>query len=108
MILGRLIGWLLLLAAGVALGSDLVTWYETSAFKLSTASALWVRLNPDSLSVAQATIQHNAPAWVWDPGIAWILRSPGVAVLVVPGLLLVWLFRSSDERRRRAQMRADG
>jgi hypothetical protein len=110
MIVGRIVGWLLLIAAGVTLLADIIGWYHTGFFKLSAAGELWFRLDRGSLNLVQAVIQRYVAAWLWDPVIQTVLQFYALLVLGVPGLVLVWAFRSREARRRQAkssQIRAD-
>jgi hypothetical protein len=101
MFIGRVIGWLLLLAGLAALGRDLLDWYRTGAFAPMVAGQLWYDLHPASLNLVQAVIQRYVAPWLWDPVITTFLFFWVFAVLAVPGLLLVWLCRPREGMRRR-------
>ncbi|HWI25987.1 MAG TPA: hypothetical protein VN668_03400 [Stellaceae bacterium] len=101
MIIGRIIGWLLVLAALVVLGRDLIGWLDLHQLHFVSAGELWYQINPGSLLLAQPAIQRHIAPWLWDPVIQTILLWPAVLVLGVPGLALHWLFRPRDRRRRR-------
>jgi hypothetical protein len=110
MIVGRIIGWLLLAAAGVALATDVRTWYHTGAWRLSSGNELWLRLDRTSLDLVQALIQRHVSTWLWNTAIQSVLQLYALVLLAVPGLLLIWIFHSREARRRRAkssQMRAE-
>lgn len=104
MIVGRLVGWLLIIAALVAEGRDLWAWADTHQFQVSPLGLLWHQLSPNTLLFAQFGVQlHVEPFighWLWDPVISTILLTPAVLILAVPGILLVWLFRRRERRRR--------
>ena len=100
MIIGRVIGWLLVLAALVVLVADLIAWLDTRHFALTAAGQLWFEISPTTLELAQPAIQRHVAAWLWDP-IVVALTWPAAAVLGAPGLVLLWLCRSRDRRRRR-------
>jgi hypothetical protein len=100
MIIGRVIGWLLVLAAAVVLVADLITWLDTKHFALAAAGQLWFEISPTTLELVQPAIQRHVAAWLWDP-IVVILTWPAVLVIGVPGLALLWLCRPRDRRRRR-------
>ncbi|MGE0257047.1 MAG: hypothetical protein AB7N54_04840 [Alphaproteobacteria bacterium] len=93
MIVGRTIGYVLLLAAVAAFAYDAAAWYDTGAFAPQAAGELWFRVHHASLNLAQAVIQRYVDARLWDPVIVTVLLWPAFAVLGVPGLLLAWLFR---------------
>ena len=110
MIVGRVIGWLLLIGAAITLGLDILAWYYTGTFKLSAAGELWYRLDRGSLNLVQAVIQRYISPRLWDPVIQSVLQLYALVVLAMPGFLLLWVFRSREARRRRAkssQMRVD-
>lgn len=91
MLIGRLIGWLLTLAGLASAAASAVEWYQTGDFRLTAAGEMWFRLAPDSLNLVQAVIQRYLIPELWDPILQTILLWPAVAVLLVPGLLLIWL-----------------
>jgi len=99
MIVGRVIGWILLVAALLVLGRDLVTWLDTGSFAPSAAGTLWFELSPSTLELAQPAIQRHVAAWLWDP-IVTVLTWPAALILGVPGLALAWLCRPRERRRR--------
>ncbi len=101
MLIGRIIGWLLVLAALVMLGRDLIGWLDTRHLSLVAAGDLWYQVDPNSLLLAQPAIQRHVAPWLWDPVIETILLCPAMLVLGVPGLALLWVCRRRDRRRRR-------
>ena len=100
MIVGRLVGWLLIIAALVAEGRDLWGWRDTQRFQVSALGQLWYKVHPNSLELLQAAIQRHVAVWLWDWVIFPILQWPAALTLAVPGFLLVWLCRRRDRRRR--------
>ncbi len=100
MIIGRMIGWLLVLAALVVLGRDVIAWHETGSFEPVVIGKLWYDLHPASLNLIQAVIQRYVIPGLWDPVIVTVLLWWAAPVLAVIGLLLVWLFRARRGRRR--------
>jgi len=98
MIVGRTIGYVLLLAAVAALAYDAAAWYDTGAFAAQAAGELWFRLHHPSLNLAQAVVQRYVDPRLWDPLIVAGLLWPAFAVLGVPGLLLAWLCRAGRRR----------
>jgi hypothetical protein len=100
MIVGRLVGWLFVIAALVAAGHDIWGLWDTGHYQVSALSQLWAQLNRNNLLV-QPGIQHNVPGWLWDWVISPVLQWPAVLTLAVPGVLLIWLCRPRDRRRRR-------
>ena len=100
MVIGRVIGWLLLLAAAVVFMRDLIGWYDTGVFAPTAAGQLWFDIDRSSLNLVQAVIQRYISAWLWQPVIATILLGWAVLVIGGPGLLLVWACRRRNRRRR--------
>ena len=93
MIVGRAIGYLLLLAAVAALAYDVAGWLDAGSFAPQAAGELWFRLHHDSLNLAQAVVQRYVDPRLWDPVIVTLLLAPAFVVLGLPGLLLAILFR---------------
>jgi hypothetical protein len=90
----RLIGLALLLAAAGVVVLDLVA----GAGRLATdAGALWYRIHPYSLGLAQVVVQRHLLPDLWDPGIVTVLLWPAAIVLGAPGLIL--LLASAGARR---------
>jgi hypothetical protein len=101
MVIGRLLGWLLLLAALAVLGRDLIAWHATGHFVPIATGQLWYDLDRGSLNLAQAAIQRHVATWLWNPVVTTILSFWAVLVLAVPGLLLLWACRRRGYSRRR-------
>jgi hypothetical protein len=101
MTIGRVIGWLLIIAAAIALAHDLVGWYGTGVFRLAALGELWHEISPTTLELAQPAIQRHIAPWLWDDGVLRLLLFPAVLVFAVPGVLLVWLGGRRARRRRR-------
>ncbi|MDX1484353.1 MAG: hypothetical protein R3229_07715 [Alphaproteobacteria bacterium] len=97
----RIIGALLILAALVAAGFELVNWISAGSYKAVTLGGIWFAVHKASLNAAQAGIQRYVAPWLWDPAIMWVLVQPAWATLGVPGALLLWLGRPRKRRRRR-------
>jgi hypothetical protein len=93
MLLGRLLGWVLVLAAGAVAIRDAFHWVTSGELRLAAGGELWFTLAPESLNVAQAAVQRYLWPELWDPVIQTILLWPAVLVLLVPGLLLLMLCR---------------
>lgn len=100
MVLLRVIGYILLFLAFMALGSDLLGWLETGKWAAATAGEDIYAIVPIVLERGQAVIQRYLLPEIWDPVILTVLLWPAWLVAGVPGLLLVLLAR----RRRRRGM----
>ncbi len=102
MIIGRIIGLILLLAAAAAVGYEMRAAFETGGWRPVALGEIWYKLHSSSLNGAQAGIQRYIAPWLWEPAITTVLLWPGWAVFGVPGGALYWYYRG---RRRRARGR---
>ncbi len=100
MIIGRIIGWLLVLVALVVLVADLIARIDTGHFALTAAGQLWFEISPSTLELVQPAIQRHLLPWLWNPVVV-VLTWPAALVLAAPGLALLWLCRARGRRRRR-------
>ena len=100
MIVGRLIGWLFIIAALVAAGHDLWGLWDTGHFQISAVGQLWAEVHRGSLLLLEPAITRHVSVWLWQWVVFPILLAPAALTLVVPGILLVWLCRRRDRRRR--------
>ena len=98
MIVGRVIGWIILLFGSAVLVRDVLVWIDTKHWAPIALGQLWYQLNRSSLNLIQAVIQRYIHPFLWDPIIVSVLLSWAFAVLIILGALLLVLFR-----RRRAQ-----
>ena len=94
---GLAIGWLLLLAAFGCLAFD-VARMDGNAFALAPLGQVWFALDPGSLNFTQAVIERYIWASLWDPGISTLLQWPAFFVFLVPGVILLMLFRQRGPR----------
>ncbi|SLN23726.1 hypothetical protein [Oceanibacterium hippocampi] len=102
MFVGRLIGWLWIAVALVAMGLEALRSLEAGAWAPQALGLLWYEFAPDSLNVTQAVVQRFLLPELWDPGITWILLKPAWLVFLVPGILLLVVCRRRDGERRRS------
>jgi len=100
MVLGRVIGWIILLLAIVAAGNDLWGFYDTGHYQASEIGELWQRIDRESLLAIRAPLESIA-AWIWDPLSTTILGLPAGLTLAAVALLVLWAFRRKESRRRR-------
>ena len=104
MIVGRIIGWIFLIAALAVLARDALASIDAGSLSLIAAGELWFTLHQTSLQVAEPAIARHIPVigpWLWHPVISTMLTWPALFVFGVPGLALTWLFRT---RRRKTGM----
>jgi TRAP-type mannitol/chloroaromatic compound transport system permease small subunit len=97
MFLGRLIGWLLLAAALMSLGWDVVASLDANRIVINALGEQWFAYDRDSLTATQRLVQENIP-FLWDPVMMTLLRWPGWIVFALLGILFLLIFR---KRRRR-------
>jgi hypothetical protein len=93
MIVGRIIGWLFVLAAVAAAARDMVAWYDTGTFDPMPLGQLWFNLDNGSLNLVQVVTQRYLLPELWDPVIVNILLLPAWFVFAVPAIVLLVLFR---------------
>jgi len=100
-LLGRILGWILVALALLALGGDGLRWLESGHLAFVALGEFWYRLDPGSLNLAQAIVQRYLWPPLWDPAAITLLTWPAVAVLGGLGFLLLVLFRRRPPQRRR-------
>jgi hypothetical protein len=81
----------ILVVAGFASGFfDLYRSVETGHTVLTPLGAIWYRLSPETLNLAQAGIQRGLAPAIWDPGVQFFLSLPGfLAFLILATLFLL-------------------
>src|SRR5271165_3693384 len=99
MIVGRVIGWIFLLAGAAVVVRDLLVWIDTKHWAPIALGQLWYEFNRSSLNLVQAVVQRYIHPFLWDPIIVSVLLSWAFAVLTVLGVLLLVGFRNRDARR---------
>ena len=99
MIVGRVIGWIALLAGGAVFVRDLLVWVDTKHWAPIALGQLWYQANRSSLNLLQAVTQRYIHPFLWDPIIVSVLLSWAFAVLMVLGVLLLVVFRRRNARR---------
>ena len=103
---GRLLGWVLLALALIALGGDGLRWLESGQLEFAALGEVWFRADPGSLNLLQAVTQRYLLPQLWDPGVITLLSWPAVMVLGGLGLLLLVIFRKRKPPSRRARFGA--
>ncbi|HUZ71890.1 MAG TPA: hypothetical protein VMU87_02790 [Stellaceae bacterium] len=98
MVIVRVIGWLLFLAALVVLGGDFVAWQDTQSFAPITLDRLWSDLDPPSRAAFEATVARAAPSWAWTGIIRVVLDLWAAPSMAAAGVVLVWLSRHRGDR----------
>ncbi len=101
MIIGRIIGRILLLAAAIVLVRDAIAWYDTGRFAPITFGQLWSDIDASSFGDARRSAESSLPAWLQRPVLFAMLSWWAVPVLAVPGFLLLRACRARAIGRRR-------
>ena len=97
--IGRLIGWVLFLAALSVLVRDVLVSIEAKRWAPIALGQLWFDLNRSSLNLTQAIVQRYIHPFLWDPVIVTLLLCWAFAVLMLLGLVILTI--SSRRTRRR-------
>ncbi len=88
MIVGRVIGWILVVAAIAVLARDIFGWINTGTFALVATGELWFTWHNGSLNLLQAVTQRYIFPQLWDPIFVTVVLWPAFSVIGVPGLIL--------------------
>jgi len=100
-IIGRIIGRILLLAAAIVFLRDAIAWYDTGRLAPIAFGQLWSDIDAASFGDARTSVERALPAWLQPPVLFAMLSWWAVPILVVPGALLLRLCRVRVARRRR-------
>ena len=87
--IGRLIGWIILLSGFSVLVRDVLVWIDTRHWAPIALGQLWFDLNRSSLNLVQAVVQRYIHPFLWDPIIVTILLCWAFAVLMVLGAVIL-------------------
>lgn len=105
MIVGRVIGWVLLLAGLVVLARDVIGWIDTHVFAPIALGQLWFDLSSGSLNLVQAVVQRYIHPALWDPVITSVLFLWASPLLIALGVVFLALFRRRANGRWRRRRR---
>lgn len=95
----RLIGYIFLALAFIALVLDGVAYLATGEIKFMVAGKTWTDTAPASLNQLQFALQeHLGLVWFWDNVMVWILLQPTAAVITAFGLFFCLLGRRRKKR----------
>ncbi|MGB3502025.1 MAG: hypothetical protein WBA44_10395 [Mesorhizobium sp.] len=83
----RLAATLSLAVAVIMAVSDATRSIAISKFDPTPIGAAWLKYAPDSLGATQAWLTANA-AFLWDPVLLQLLRTPGFVAFAILALLL--------------------
>lgn len=99
-LVGRLLGYFLILLTVCSFGLDLLTLIQTGSFRFAALGQLWFRFDRAGLNTTQAVIERYIAPELWDWVFAPVLQWPAVFVFLVPGVILLLLFGRSRSKRR--------
>ncbi len=100
-VVGRILGWFLLLIAVGLLGRDLIAWASAGSFALTSLGELWYHIDRASLNGLQAGIERYLTPDLWWLVVEPLLFVPALIFFLVPGLALAYLCRKPGEDRKR-------
>jgi hypothetical protein len=110
MIIGRFLGWILLLAGLFVLGRDLIVlgvgydlfaWFDARLGAPVVLGELWYAVHPASLQLLQPAIQRHIHPALWDWVVQPVLLCWAWAVFTALGIVLLALFRRRSDRAYR-------
>jgi hypothetical protein len=97
MLLGRLIGFVLLIIAAIAFVRDALDFYDSGILELLSGDQLWLSFAPESFQSVQDWGSNNLSV-VWDPVATTILAAPA---FVSAGILGALFFLGSRKRKKK-------
>ncbi|MEN8198007.1 MAG: hypothetical protein ABFS30_16090 [Pseudomonadota bacterium] len=99
MIVGRVIGWLLVLLGIGILALDIINYLETKAYKPVSVGRLWFEIDSDSLQQLQPAIERHVNPALWSDGIQPFLETPSFIVFALIGIIIAFAFRKRVEKK---------
>ena len=106
MIVGRVLGWILILLALAIVAWDAWLLIADRAFAGETAGAFWYRMSPEGPNTWQSLIQRYVSPALWDDVVVPVLLWPApLGLLLLAGVLgffggiLAIVFRRRRRRR---------
>ena len=99
MIVGRVLGWLIILSGIAVLARDIMVGVETGVWAPIALGQLWFDLDRSSLNLAQAVVQRYISPVLWDPVITGLLYCWAFLVLLILGAIFLSIFRRRARRR---------
>jgi hypothetical protein len=89
----RLIGFLLLAVAFIALVLDGTKSIASNKLVMTPLGRTWTDIHSTSLQLLEAGVTRHVAEWLWNPVLLNILLSPTWLVLAVLGVVLLLLGR---------------
>jgi len=87
MIVLRILGWILLLAAVFVAGMTIFVAFSGGDFSVRSSGQIWFAIDPASLNGLQAGVQRNIHPLLWDPFLLFILDQPSWVLFAFLGFL---------------------
>jgi len=97
-IVGRIVAWILIAIGLILAGGELVTSLQAGEWAPQLLGQLWFELDSESLNLIQAVTQRYLLPELWDPVIVTILLWPAWVIFLVPGFILLLIFRKRSNR----------
>ena len=98
MILGRIIGWITIMLALMAVGAETFVALRAGAYQGLTGGEIWFKIDSHGLNTVQAVVQRYIHPILWDPAIVSVLRLPLWATLGSIGSILLLIYRKRGRR----------
>ena len=89
---GGVVGWLLCLAALVALGAELVRYVNDGVYRSIPFAEPWSMIHANSLVGVGAVVEKSISPALWTEVLVPLLSQPAWLVLGAPGVVLAALF----------------
>jgi hypothetical protein len=100
MVVGRFLGWLIIIAGLAVLARDVIAGIETGVWAPIALGQLWFDIDRSSLNLAQAVVQRYISPVLWDPVIVWVLYRWAFAIFLILGAIFLSVFRRRARPRR--------
>jgi len=98
MIVGRLLGWLIVLSGIAVLARDIMVGVQTGVWAPIALGQLWFDIDRSSLNLVQAVVQRYISPVLWDPVIVGLLYCWAFLVLLILGAIFLSIFRRRQRR----------
>lgn len=99
MILLRIIGYLLLFLAIVALGAEILMSVQAGEWVALAVGDVWAEIDRNSIALVQAGLERHVHPYLFDPVLLTILLWRAWLVAGVPALIILLLARRRRQRR---------
>ena len=99
MVLGRILGWLLFAGALLAGATEIGISMRAGAYRSASLEQVWDRVHHGSRLWVESVAQ-SGPAFVADPGLAFVLSLPGWPLLGGLALACLFFFRAPPRGAR--------